>query len=62
MKNTRNFVYTNISTSGTIRAPLTSQDLSSDTKFSPSQSRVALPFKFHKGTVPQDLQSTPGLV
>jgi len=32
-----------LSTLGPIRAALTSQDLSSDTKFSPSQSRVMLP-------------------
>ena len=30
-----------------VRAPLTSQDLSSDTKFGPSQSRETLPLKEH---------------
>ena len=34
-----------LSTSEPIRAALTSQDLSTDTKFSPSQSRVTLPLK-----------------
>ena len=41
----RNFVYTNLSTTGPIRGALTSQDLSSDTKFSPSQSHETLPLK-----------------
>ena len=38
-----NFAHVRLSTLGPIRAALTSQVLSTDTKFSPSQSRVTLP-------------------
>ena len=38
-----NFVHARLSTLKPIRAALTSQDLSSDTKFAPTQSRVMLP-------------------
>ena len=40
-----NFVHVRLPTFEPIRAALTSQDLSFDTKFSPSQSRVTLPLK-----------------
>ena len=40
------FVHTHLSTLKPIRAALTSQDLSSDTKFGPSQSRVTLPLTY----------------
>ena len=39
------FVHTHLSTLKPIRAALTSRDLSSDTKFSLSQSRVTLPLR-----------------
>ena len=50
-----NFVHVRLPTLEPIRAALTSQEISFDTKFSPSQSRVTLPLNI--SYTQQDLQN-----